>query len=157
MTEETERLLTLGLAAAATAFGILNTIFNIWQQRNRAKVKLALTWKAEEYGGGLGKAMTVHSVRVENRSDFAVTIDDVDLRFRKKATRKISFSQTVEMGEDTTTKPLPIRVEARDVVTLTSDSDEPDSVFREFDLRYLCVRTACGVVKKVPVTELIRM
>jgi len=152
MTDETQKLLALVLGAIGTVSGVVGSalgIFNTWRQSDREKVKLVVTWKSEPWGGKLGKAVTVHSVRVENRSNFAVTIDDVGLVFAKSGAPKISFSQTVQEGEDTITKPLPIRLEAREAVTLTSDGNEPDSSLLEFDLRHLYVRTACGVVHNV--------
>ena len=145
MPEDTQKLLTLGLAFVGAALGIFNT----WRQWRRDQVNIVVTWKPEPWGGRLGTAVTVHSVKVENRSNFAVTIDDVGLVFKKKDAPRISFSQKVVAGEDTVTKPLPIRVEPRDTITLTSDGTEPDSSLMTFGLQHLYVRTACGFIQKV--------
>jgi len=145
MIAEIQNLVPLLLGGIGTGLGIFNT----WRQWERDEVKLIVTLSSEPWGGRLGKAVTVHSVRVENRSNFAVTIDDVGLVFKRSGAPKITFSQTVRDGEDTSTKPLPIRVEAREAITLTNDGSELDSDFLKFDLRHLYVRTACGVVKNV--------
>ena len=100
MTEEAQKLLTLFLAILGSGLGIFNT----WRQWDRDTVMLGLAWTTEAWGGGLGKAVMVHSVRVENRSSFAVTIDDVGIIFEKPGAPQVSFSQTVKVGEDTDSK-----------------------------------------------------
>jgi hypothetical protein len=143
---------TTVLAVIGAVSGIIGTalgVFNAWRQYDKDAVKLGLTWTVEPWGGSLGQAIMVHSLVVENRSNFAITIADVGLNFDKRGAPKITFSQTINKDDETSTVQLPLRIESRDSITLASDGDATDSVFREFGLKHLYVRTACGVMKKL--------
>jgi hypothetical protein len=101
-------------------------------------------------GRGLGPAIVVHSLKIENRSPFAVTIAEAGVVFEKVDAPKVTFSQTViEENGDTLTRSLPLRLDSHDSMTLTSDSDTQDSVFQECNVRYVYVRTGDGTVAKV--------
>lgn len=153
MTDESLKLVTLVLSVIGTVSGIAGTclgIFNTWRQADREKVKLALRWTIEPWGGGLGPAVVVHSLKIENRSPFAVTIAEVGVVFENVNTPKVTFSQTVvEENGDMLTRSLPLRLDSHDSITLTSDSDTPDSVFQECNVQYVYVKTGEGTITKL--------
>ena len=152
MTEESQKLLTLVLACIGTVSGIVGTSLgavSLWRQHDRDKVKLGLVWTVEPFGGRLGPAVMAQSLKIENQSAFAVTITDVGIVFAKRGGPTVSFSQTIVDGEDTLTRALPIRIESHDAITLTSDGDNRDSVFQEFGVHHLYVKTGGGAITKL--------
>jgi hypothetical protein len=153
MTDESLKLLTLALSVIGTVSGIAGTclgIFNSWRQVDREKVKLTLQWTIEPWGGRLGPAVVVHSLRIENRSLFVVTIAEAGVVFERNNGPKVTFSQTlIEENGDALTRSLPLRLDSHDSMTLTSDTDTHDSVFRECIVHYAYVRTGDGTVAKV--------
>ena len=152
MTEESLKIVILTLSIVGTVSGLFGTglsVYNAWRQADREKVKLSLRWTFEPWGGGLGLAVIVHSLKIENRSPFAVTIADAGVVFEEADTPQVTFSQTVTDGNgDTETRSLPLRLESRDSMTLTSDSDTTDSDFQKRNAQYVYVRTGDGTVTK---------
>lgn len=145
---------TIVLAVIGAVSGVIGTglgIFNAWRQHHKDAVKLSLIWTVEPWGSEFDRAVMVHSLVVENRSSFAITIADVGLIFSKPGGPKITFSQTIVGPEETSTAPLPLRIESRDSIALTSDGDITDSDFQQFGIEYIYVRTACGAMKKLSV------
>jgi hypothetical protein len=140
------------LVIAISAF--LLSVFNTLKQWDRDRVKLRLKATLEEWAGGLGKPTAVFTIQVVNRSNFAVTVSDAGIIFRKPGAPEISFSQTVEKNADTITNRLPIRLELREGITLSSDNDQTYPVLREFDPKRVYVRTAYGKRKKIRIPML---
>ena len=157
MTDESLKLVTLVLSVIGTVSGIAGTclgIFNSWRQADREKVKLALQWTNEPWGGALGRAVVVHSLEIENRSPFAVTIADAGIVFKEVDVPKVTFSQTVtEENGDTITRNLPLRLDSHDSMTLTSDSETPDFVFQSLNVQYVYVRAGDGTVTKTKLSR----
>ena len=161
VTDETQKTVTLALAILGALSGVVGTclgILNTWRQFDRDKVKLVLNWTVEPWGGRLGKAVMVHSLKVENLSPFAITIAEVGLVFAKPSGPKIAFSQTTTTEGETSTKRLPIRLDSHDNLTVTGggDGNTSDSAFQEFGIRYLYLRTGDGFVKKLPYSSINR-
>ena len=152
MTEESLKIVTLTLSVIGAVSGLFATglsIFNTWRQADREKVKLVLRWTIEPWGGRLGLAVVVHSLKMENRSPFAVTIAEAGVVFGNADAPKVTFSRTViEKNGDTETWSLPIRLESHDSMTLISDSDTTDAVFRKCNVQHAYASTGDGTMTK---------
>ena len=143
MSEEAQKLVTLLIAVS----GLLLGLFNTWRLWDRDRVKLRLKSTQETWGAALGNPSAVFSIRVENSSTFPITIEEAGVVFEKAYAPCISFSQTLEKDGDTWTNELPLRIEPRNSITLTGSVEE--SEVQKFEVKYLFVKTACGVTKKV--------
>ena len=130
--------------AITGAVGTLLGIFNSWNSWNRDRVKLTVTFSQEAWGGAIGAAMAVFIVKIENRSGFAVTIENAVIEFERIGAPEIVFGHTIEIGEDTETHHLPQRLEAHQAITLTASAD--DAAVQKCRPTLALVTTGSGIV-----------
>ena len=139
----TTQAMEAGLGIAVVA--LVLSVFNTWKQWDRDRVKLRVKPAVETWGEGLGEATVVFTIEVANLSNFAITIAKAGILFRNHEPPPISFDQTIEREGDVISIPLPIRVEPRAAVSLTSSALPAKTIM--LGPRGAYVTTACGVTK----------
>jgi len=116
----TETLATIGAISGLAA--LVLSIFNAWHAWNRDRVRLSVDCSQETWGSELGAATAEFSIRIENRGMFDVSIEDAGIIFKADGAPKIEFGQTVNIGEDTETRSLPLWVKSHQAITLIENS-----------------------------------
>lgn len=135
----------LALVGAVSGLVVaVSGLASVWYTWDRDRVKLAVTSGQNVWGGAIGAAEAVFSIRVENRGNFAVTIEEAGITFENEGAPEIVFGSTVTRGEDIETDPLPLRIEPHQAITLSGGAN--DVTVQQCRPKYAYVKTGSGIV-----------
>jgi hypothetical protein len=145
------------IARAIGVAGVLIALCSLSLSYMRGKTPLKVIPHTETYGESLGDAQTDIVIKVINRSEFPVVIEEAGVEFMNGETRPLKFRHTFTMGDDTESEDLPITLAARTSVSIVSDEQrgvKSALILSMLPAKCAYVKTADGHVKRGSSKEL---
>jgi hypothetical protein len=131
--------------------GVLIALGSLLLTYMRGRTRLKVIPRRETYGEALGAPQTDIVIKVINRSEFPVVIEEAGVEFMNGETRPLKFRHTFKIGDDTESEELPITLAARTSVSIRTDEQQGVKsalILSAYPAKCAYVMTADGYVKR---------